>query len=150
MSNLTFDSRDLEEYIKKELPLYIKNINGLENIILTYQDNITREQPIFPCFSFEVFSQGAVQKFIDSDNIENATKILLDLDIYTNDEGSIPYSSRDLANAISIGTAQFINEKLGMVLSQNDRVPNALEFIFRKKIRATGYIDNNENIIFTN
>jgi hypothetical protein len=149
-NTLTFDGRELEEFIKTELPIYLKSIAGIEEKDFHYQDNISREEPIFPCFSFEIFSQGTDERKIDSDNIENATKILLDLDVYVNEESSSPLSTRDLANIFSYGIAQFINEKLGMKILQNDRVPNTYEGIFRKKIRAIGLVDNSEYIIYTN
>lgn len=149
-NTLTFDSRELEDFIKSEIPTYLKSIVGLENYDVVYQDNTSRNEPIFPCFSFEIYSSGVNDKFIDSYNIENATSIMLDLDVYTNEDSSNPYSMRDMANTISYGIAQFINEKLGMKIIQNDRVPNVIEGIFRKKIRAIGTIDNNDYIIKTN
>lgn len=148
-NTLTFDIRDLEDYVKTELPVYIKNIDGLENVDIYYQDNISRIEPIFPCFSFEIYSQGTVESKIDSNQIETATTILLDLDLFV-DNDNTPLSSRDMANDISFGIATFVNEKLGLKIIQNDRVPNAIEGIFRKKIRATGIIDNEDKIIYTN
>lgn len=148
-NTLTFDIRNIEDYIKTELPIYIKTVSGLENVDIYYQDNITRIEPIFPCFSFEIYSLGAVESKIDSNQIETATTILLDLDTFV-DNDNTPLSSRDLSNDISFGIATFVNEKLGLKIIQNDRVPNAIEGVFRKKIRATGIIDNEDNIIYTN
>jgi hypothetical protein len=149
-NTLTFDVRPLEAYIKDELPKYIKTVEGLESVKLHYQDNLTIEEPIFPCFSFEIYSMGVVENQIDSGNIENSTQILLDLDLFINDEVSKPLTSRDMANDISYAIARFVNEKLGLKINQNDRIPNSSEFVFRKKIRANGNYDNDNNIIYTN
>lgn len=148
-NTLTFDVRKMELAIKSELPTYIKTISGLENVDIYYQDNIARVEPIFPCFSFEIYSQGAVESQIDSEQIETATRLLLDLDLFVDGSGS-PLSSRALANDISVAIATYINEKLGLRITQNDRVPNSVEGIYRKKIRATGIMDNEEETIYVN
>lgn len=148
-NTLTFDVRELEDYIKKTLPTYIKTVSGLEDIDIYYQDNISRVKPIFPCFYFEIYSLGAVASEIDDTQIETATTLLLDLDLFV-DSNNSPLSSRNMANNISFGIATFINEKLGMRITQNDRIPSAIEDVYRKKIRATGIIDNEESVIYAN
>lgn len=148
-NTITFDNRELIDYIKATLPVYLQEVEGLENMILNYQDNIDRETPIFPCYCFELFSQGAVQKYEDSEQIETATNVLLDLDVFTTDEVLAPLSSREIADIISQRIAQFITEKLGMRILENSRVPNPVEYIFRKKIRATGVYDNETKIFYT-
>lgn len=148
-NTITFDNRELIDYIKATLPVYLQEVEGLEDMILNYQDNIDRETPIFPCYCFELFSQGAVQKYEDSEQIETATNVLLDLDVFTTDEVLAPLSSREIADIISQRVAQFITEKLGMRILENSRVPNPVEYIFRKKIRATGVYDNETKIFYT-
>lgn len=149
MNSITFNSNELEEFIIDELPAYVKESTELSGLLLAYQDNINREEITFPCFAFELYSSGADKSKIDSDNIENATGIMLDLDLYVDKNVAIDETLRHKANIISFVIARFINEKLGLRITQNDRVPSTYEGILRKKIRAIGKIDNTEYIIYT-
>lgn len=146
MNDLIFDDIGLEKQMRDFLtPILTSDdiYNEFGEINIVPIDTEVYEDSSFPTIKLGVEQNGILDRTSDDMEIQNHSKFITTIEIYTSGENR-NLSARKLANIIILN----LQKEYTLYFNQNSQVPSGYDMITRRVLRAINIIDNVSGIIY--